>query len=172
MIDKEKMEEILRPIMEYEEGFAKWASPELETKDLIAVSNGENIAAIRKMTPDQYAILDLTIGRYKVVSTVKQAVREYNDRILLSDCKDWENKFFGQEVLNQILSTWQSHVRRLLCEGTKSWVKEERSRRISIVIAVLGLLVLPLGFYGVDFRLLAAFALICGLLSWLRVRQN
>jgi hypothetical protein len=161
---------------QYKHGLAKWAESQLHGKDLIALATGNRfLVAIRKLCTDQYAVVDLINSRFKVVSTPREAIEEYFSRIALADVNldfsEWENKFFDQKELNWRLEDWHSHVRRYLCENTECWTKEERSRRINIVLGILGLLILPLSFWGVDFRLAIALGLISAGWAWLRVKK-
>ena len=127
------------------------------------------------MCADQYAVVDLGNGRFKVVRSAREAIEEYHERIAWTlvalNLEECDNKFFEQKELNRRLAGWHNHVRRSLCENTESWIKEERGRRLSIVLGILALLIFPLNYYGIDLRLLIALGLIGAVWSWLRVKR-
>lgn len=162
----------------YKDGMAEWAEAQLPGKDLIALGPSNSfLVGVRKLCGEQYAVVDLTNGRFKIVSTIREAIEEYFGRVAWAvgalNLEEWENRFFDQKELNQRLTNWHSHVRRSLCENTETWAKEERARRVNIVLGILALLILPISLYGgVDLRLGIALGLIGAVWAWLRVRNK
>jgi hypothetical protein len=164
--------EVMGHLRKYKDGMAGWAEPQLEGKDLLALGNGGRfLVAVRKLATDQYAVVDLDHRRFKVLGNVREAIEEYHGRIAWLGLEEWDNKFFEQKELNVRLAHWHSHVRRYLCEQTDTWIKEERGKRVSIILGILALLILPLSFYGFDLRLGIALGVIGTAWSWLRIKM-
>ena len=175
------------PLPERNNELARWADPHLDSKDLVAIDVKDGtkrpfFAAIRRLAKDQYAIMDFTVNRYKVVSSLQEAIAEYYGRVSLafvsewrdkgvehSDA-DWGHKLMDHATLNRELAHWDTSARTYLCEGTKNWTKEERGRRLAIVGLVLGLLFLPMSYFGVDLRPLLVLGSIGLFWSWLSVK--
>jgi hypothetical protein len=153
------------------------AKPLLPTSDLVAIDKlGRWLAAIRRLSEGQFAILALTTGRYSIVSNLDEAIRNFDEQVSWSvlaldqTLDDWEGHYRPLAELNAKLVelNWDQAVRSILCRHTPSWPKEQRRQRWSIVLGIIALLLLPLSYWGMDFRPLVGLVLIIALIQWLR----
>jgi hypothetical protein len=55
-------------LKQYKDGMAEWVESQLRGKDLVALGPSNRfLVAVRKLCAEQYAVVDLTDGRFKIV---------------------------------------------------------------------------------------------------------